>query len=675
MSKNNQPIKAGINARDILGLAEDQIWALYEQYEPTDLIQLEFDDVHMVSTIPKTIVSYYFWRLHRLYPETPLLAEHHVGSHQFTGKLIPKITTLIAKSIIDVYMGKPGFDLMKLGEDVYRTHQAIFNMTVSKLGSHVETIDARDYINVLYHPEIDAVRQACIADPSPKSIRTLYEKIPEIMSHPEFLPGNGLVADMRAELSSIGQNLQSVGIRGYVTDVDSNMFKHPIMASFGSGITHFSDFLIETRSASKALMFQVDPIRDTEYFNRRIQLINQPLRYVFEGDCGTKNFLPWEVQPGDLKALDGKFYIGEDDKLQAIKPTDIHLVGKTIKLRSAPFCDHKHLNGICQTCLGMTSYTIPPGTNIGHFAAYNTGEKITQTVLSVKHLDGSTEIKQINLDKTDLQYVRLSTKRNELIKFTEKFVKMNPTILLPVDSVSCLTQAMASKNLKSLSIYKVSQLIKIGVRYTVGDETVTEWVTVSGPSRPSSLTTEFLEHIRETKYRQEDSKYIEVRLEGWNPETPAFQLPPKQVNMLDFMRQFSAMIECGPKEGAKKGLNPSIPEDVAAYIRSLLDFSGRYISLPLMFLEITTLALTVTSNEEGDYRIPADIYNREFASSDTLMHYRSVGSALVYEKQVAILTNTKSFNKCHRVPHPMDHLFIDNSASPFYDKWDRNKQQ
>lgn len=661
-----------IIARNLLQLKEDQIWELEYLYEPTETVVVAFDDgVEMETDIRRTIISWYLWKLHRLYPETPLTSKHHLGSTDLSSKTFIKLESAICKNLIEMYWGR--VDLQELARQIYELNTDIHNMVVSKLSAYVETLDATDIVSIIYHPSVQEARAEMLAAPSPNSIAKLYEKIPAILKDPEFLPYNSLkqtAVTGNASVAQINQIIATVGLR---TDINSYMFPKPVLDSFGTGIKRLHDFMIESRSASKSLMFQKDPIRDTEYFNRRLQILCQPIRYIFKGDCGTSNTLPWKLQVGDDVALDGSYYEDEDGILQVIGKNDHtrKMIGKVIRLRNPLTCAHRHLGGICEACMGQLSYTIPVGTNPGHVAAYTMGEKITQAVLSVKHLDGSTEIREISLDAGDRKYVSLDKARSELIKINESVNKYEDvTILLPVEAVTNLAQAMSTTNLRELSIFKVSHLSKVGIKYTDDDEEIMDFATVSGPSRPSSLTLDFLEHIRKVGYSQENPKHIEVSLKGWDFNKPAFQLPQKQINMLDFMKQFSSMLESDGNSSIKKGLDPNNPEDLVAFLRTIYEYSHSHnVHINVTYLSIATLALLVRSVEDNDFRIPSDYSNAEFASSSSIMHQRSIGAALAFEEQGNVILNSKSYLKEHRVPHPMDAMFINQPDEQYFKKW------
>ena len=229
---------------------------------------------------------------------------------------------------------------------------------------------------------------------------------------------------------------------------------------------------------------------------------------------------------------------------------------------------------------------------------------------------------------------------------------------------------MSTTNLRELSIFKVSHLSKVGIKYTDDDEEIMDFATVSGPSRPSSLTLDFLEHIRKVGYSQENPKHIEVSLKGWDFNKPAFQLPQKQINMLDFMKQFSSMLESDGNSSIKKGLDPNNPEDLVAFLRTIYEYSHSHnVHINVTYLSIATLALLVRSVENNDFRIPSDYSNAEFASSSSIMHQRSIGAALAFEEQGNVILNSKSYLKEHRVPHPMDAMFINQPDEQYFKKW------
>ena len=52
-------------------------------------------------------------------------------------------------------------------------------------------------------------------------------------------------------------------------------------------------------------------------------------------------------------------------------------------------CIHEDPQGVCSTCYGRLSYSIPYGSNIGQTSAATAGEIITSAVLATKHTDAT----------------------------------------------------------------------------------------------------------------------------------------------------------------------------------------------------------------------------------------------------------------------------------------------
>lgn len=651
-------------------LTDDELWNYHMSTDPQMKFLVEFDDKAPVKvTMPRMVLSAIFWRVFKDYPEAPILPEHYIGSMDFTSKLAIRIMTKICGTIIKTYWGRLDYDQLALR--VYQTINDVHNFVAAKLGAYVETIDATDYIEVLCNETVEKARNKVIeANGSSGSIREFYKRMQDILDSPDFLPLNGLVETAKSKSTPIAQILQCIGVRGVVTDINSELFAKPILSGFGQGLTDMADFIIESRSASKAYLFQKEPIRKTEYFNRRLQLLAQPVRYLDKNDCGctVNETIPWTFEPGDESILEGKYYYDENNELKVVSPNNtefLKLQGNIIRLRSPLMCRHKHKGMVCSKCLGQLSYTLPAKTNIGHTAAYTIGEKITQAVLSVKHLDASAEIKSIHLDKDDLKYVRLGSKDNDFIYLNESLKhRNNLKLVIDVSDLKNLTQALTSKNIDSLNIYKVSRLDECGISWEHEDAQFDDFFTVSGPSRSSSLTHEFLKYIKKMKYSQTTAKYIEVDLSEWNFELPVFRLPRKQMSMLDFMEEFSKMIETNY---IKRKLDPSVPEDLTTYLKQVLEFTYQgNVNIPLMYLEIIALSGLVNSVEENDYRIAHDNHHREFAPAKHAVQLRSVGSALAFEEQGIIMRNVLAYRKDNRVFHPMDCLFYPKGNLPYF---------
>ncbi|MFO5836853.1 hypothetical protein ACLBSM_32700, partial [Klebsiella pneumoniae] len=68
---------------------------------------------------------------------------------------------------------------------------------------------------------------------------------------------------------------QSAGWRGFPTVINSDIFKYPVTSGYFDGIWNLYENMIESRSGTKALLYNKELLRVSEYFNRKSQLIAQ----------------------------------------------------------------------------------------------------------------------------------------------------------------------------------------------------------------------------------------------------------------------------------------------------------------------------------------------------------------------------------------------------------------
>ena len=111
-------------------------------------------------------------------------------------------------------------------------------------------------------------------------------------------------------------------------------------------------------------------------------------------DCGTRNFLEYYVEDETaLKKIADRWYrlnpMGIERRLQnvyRVVKENRDLIGKVIYLRSPIKClSAANGMGICRRCMGEL-YNIVPATNIGVYSVTNLTERLTQMMLSAKHL-------------------------------------------------------------------------------------------------------------------------------------------------------------------------------------------------------------------------------------------------------------------------------------------------
>jgi hypothetical protein len=216
--------------------------------------------------------------MHQLYPYTPLLKAHHLQTLIGTGEMPHgahlKLINSVLWSVYDTYSGivqdrkQLLDDLSKLG---YEITNEIYNELSVRLEPYVTSLDITDFLEITTNPLV----AKALADVTPTQAgmdeitKTLQY---QINTSPDF-KHNPLAIAIRTGVARMGQALQCLGPRGFLTDVDSDIFREPVMASYISGIRSLYEALIESRSAAKSLMNSEKPLQDSEYFSRRQQLV------------------------------------------------------------------------------------------------------------------------------------------------------------------------------------------------------------------------------------------------------------------------------------------------------------------------------------------------------------------------------------------------------------------
>ncbi|MBE0438178.1 MAG: hypothetical protein IBX57_00230 [Gammaproteobacteria bacterium] len=648
-----------VNARDIYNLTKDKVWRL-----PEGKMSLKFDDGVVIETTNRaTVFSWYLGVYHRMYPKTPLLARHHLGDRQIGKNTHLDILGDALFDAVDAYNGS--LNMEELSLKAYQLTNEIYNDFTTRLKAYVSTITILDFLDALEHPEIKKANSE--VKPTQLSIDQTYQAIGGVLKRDGELVGNTVSRMAKSGLVSMGQILQCVGPRGYLTDIDSNIFRKPVLTGYAQGVNLLYDSMIESRSASKALMFAKDPVAESEYFNRQMQLMASIVTRVHEGDCGSNEYILFKVRSSDLQKITGKYYLDETDKkLKEVRAGDRHLVGQLLKFRSPLKCKHSDSYGVCSTCYGALHKSLPLQTNVGHISATVLCEKISQNVLSTKHLDGSSKVDDFEISDYDSRYIRSESnvidpkdggEGGTVIKLSERLkgAKIKMTL---VES--------QARNLSDIEYHKVealapSQITSLTeVAFTLENkEGFTETVTipVSMGSRFSWLTFDALKYVKEKGWHLSSKGNYVIDLTDWDNDLPLFQLPLKHTDMVQYMKTIKRfVIHAGkPYRGPdSKTIKPVVD-------RKLIDFYNLIsskLSVNLVSLEIIMLSAMIRSEADRDFRLPRPVTSGELGSYDENMGFRSMGVSMAYQAQSRRLTDTRSFTIRTRPDSLFDNLLL-----------------
>lgn len=641
------------NARDIANMKKDEVWLL-----PDGPMEIQFDDGVLKTTARATIFSWYCLVFHRHYPKIPLLMHNHLGLNRVSSSTHLDLLGKGYFSVVDTYgQLNEAIDTEYMQLLVFQTTNDIYNDFTYRLEEYITSISILDFIEIVNEPNIAKVNNN--VKPTQASIDQTYDVIRSTILDPNKFPGNPIAEASKSGVVSMGQVLQCVGPRGYLTDIDSNIFKYPILQGYTHGIRTLHDSMIESRSASKAQFFTKDPVADSEYFNRKLQLQTSIVNRLHRTDCGTKHTMPFRVRSTDLDALLGKYYVNDSGSLVAIKEGDRHLIGQVLNLRTPLGCEHPDRNGVCLACLGELGHSVPDNTVLGHVSATVLCEIISQSVLSVKHLDGSSSVDALKLGAYESQYIHIGADPNT-IKINNEHEGKKISLIISQEEAEFLPDVNKVKNIQTLLLSKVSELREIELIINEkGEEPDHAVLPVSMGSRMSSLSYDLLTYIKHVGWSLTVKGDYVIDLSDWDFDRPLLEMPLKHTNMVDFMKEVEVFIKAPKKNKINRRVKTIIDyPNPQESLMALYTLVGSKLKVNIAHLEIIVLATMANDPERYDHRLPLPKWKGKVSPFEDNMALRSNAIAMAYERQGGSLYDVRSYVVANRSDHYLDNILM-----------------
>ncbi|MBW6072565.1 hypothetical protein KZ856_36895, partial [Pseudomonas aeruginosa] len=323
----------------------DELWAI-----PSEWHEIIFDDGEKLYAKDRiTKLSVLLWYPLKAFPDAPVLKDYHLASTRVTSKSLVKYLNKVIWGI-HAWSGEQ-IDPEVLAKLAIEGKNWLYNETTTRLSAYIATLSIFDIMEVYNHPAVRKANQD--VQPTTYGIENIsYGMIKEAFNDETQFRGNSIIEGLRSGTQKMEQLLQAYGPRGFPTDINSDIFSEPCTTGYIDGIWGLYENMIESRSGTKALLYNKELLRVTEYFNRKSQLIAQYVQNLHTGDCNG-HLIDFPVMQGTLKALRGKYYLNEQTgQLDWLKGDEKHLIGKKIKMRSILGCVHPDPQGVCSRCYG-----------------------------------------------------------------------------------------------------------------------------------------------------------------------------------------------------------------------------------------------------------------------------------------------------------------------------------
>lgn len=661
------------SARKMIGVPIQKLSALLK-----GRFILVFDDGEFLTTARETIYSSIFWEFHAQNPEMPMLKSHHIRNYLgfFGTETQPWKTQKYYNSKHHLEIGKAvywaahkvrnkdkphRFD-KPLNLLFYKTVNNIYNFLAGLEGYELSFND-KDYFEIRFHPFVDAAQKAL--EPNPKVIS---EKTKEVLNFVKTSPdfdNNPLAKAVRSGLVREMQFMQCILVRGFIEDNDGYIFEEPILHGFLDGLTQFENF-IESRAASKSLLYNKKVIQFVEYFSRTLQLQAMIVKNLHKGDCGSTSYERWTIRPTlvdnitgkvlrecDLKHLHGKYYKlhPDDPELKVVEPTDTHLIGETIYYRSpVAGCRHPDPHGICSVCFGDLSPSFDEH-NLGMQCAANIAEGQTQTVLSQKHAQNSSIADPISIDDENKHIFTTNEEKDSFIIVDELVGKDFYVILNKAECPGFIDLDHISSIEEIGSITHVSELTSATFVIRGKDFEDRYTVSVSLGSRRSSLSHAMLAYIKQYRPVIKNDNY-EIDMKHWRGKAPFSILPLSQES--PYIR--AARIQSLVLGDSKNFSDRDTSDAPRTLLQKLYDLLNSNLSVNIALIEVIVYSLMVRNTLQGDYFLPKEGDRMGLGINSKVMSMRSLGGLMALEDHAKVILDPESYDERPRLDHGFDVL-------------------
>lgn len=636
-----------ITAREILNISLNDIWNL-----PNQEYEVTYDDGQTYVQRQRFIIfDRYFWELILLHPQTPITynctTASVIGNNHFNADTHIKLFEKIFKHIISVNHLVTFSQKESLLKRIYQIIDLIQNQVVMKASADVYTINAMDFVDVVKNPQI--VQIADTMAPTPEGVESAYKQIRQFVTNDKST--NRFIRAYRAKSINENQSNQCIGPRGFVTDLDRTVFRKPIQNGFIRGMGSLYEMMTESCTAAKSLNATGTHIQQSEYTSRRIQLLSMIVTGVVDGDCGSHEYLPILVTEQNIETLKGKFYLNDQGGLSEIVGDDPNLYSKVLNLRTVLGCKHHDSTKVCMTCLGNMGGNFENTTNLGYTATAYLMEKVTQSILSTKHLTHSVRKSFIKLEGLATKYFCCND--NGDLFFRPDIDLTGLVLVLPNSKVGKLVDVLNMQH-TNIGLAKIGELDTIYIKNLNAKPPISETLNISYKDRFSVLTHYLLEYIKGSELESDSRGNFIIPLDRIDKTKPIFNNPLKESNIINFVNRIAGIIET----------NKDKVTDPVEKLALLFNTTMEKFKCNLFVLEVLVYATTTFNAMNNNYRLGRNSTTPYTESKVNLFRNRDFAALASFEDQMneLKLQPVSAFSNNGKQDHPMAVFFMPQEA-------------
>ncbi len=542
---------------------------------------------------------------------------------------------------------------------MYEIFNTIYNDVIYTNMKYATSLNILDFLEIQMDPKLINSLQTAYKTKAREDIDNTYNVLHEVITTNPKYSNNVIGMGYISGTINSGQVKQMLASRGFVTEIDSTIFKYPIASSFTLGLTDIYDLAIESRSGAKALFLSNKAIQESEYFARELQMIVMYITDLIHTDCGSTDYVEWNVRDAsftgksDIENLVGKRYLNSNGVEEIITKQHKHLEGTTIKLRTAMKCKLLNKHHICSACFGELSYACHKHTCIGHIAPTSVTQKLSQSILSTKHLTSSSTSNDIVLDETSKRF--FSVKNKDGYGFRASVLnKARSKLVMIVSQTSAfgLKDLSSSSNVYKLNPTRVSRIESFILNIEHTDGRIESFpIIIKNGNRYGSFQYEFLEYIIKEGYRLDDNDRYIIDLKNWTKTEAILRLPQVEFNFLALTKAIKAEFKYMKIIKGKYS-----NETQESLLQKIFDLVNTKLDINIALLEVIIYGFTIMTIKGENYDIGRNTNDPQLSRIKDILANRSLGAVYGWERVLEIMLDPKSFDGKNNTNHLLDVL-------------------
>jgi hypothetical protein len=318
-------------------------------------------------------------------------------------------------------------------------------------------------------------------------------------------------------------------------------------------------------------------------------------------------------------------------------------------MRSVGHCQHHDTYGVCSVCFGGLADNVIVSDNLGQICASFFGQKISQDLLSTKHLLVSVLIAYLMLSEEQLNFMGLGPDKMTYT-LADKLRGKDVSLVIDAAFAANLADLQLVDDVKILMESDISELKWIG--FLVDDEF--QKITVERDSRCPSLSHAVLSHIKKHQIQIDEHRRYIIPMTDYDWRDPILTVPKRTYDTSDFAGKIRSIVE-STKGDLKKDKDL---RNFDAVLNVLYRHVSTRMSVNIVNLEILLYSFTIRSRERHDYALSKTYTDAALGVKTEVFNHRSVAAVMVFEKQKDVLHNPWSYVHRNVMDHIFDALFL-----------------